>query len=431
MRIGWATPFNVRSAIGKFSKMVCEELATRGHEVDIIRIESGPELGLDQIASDLCVLNASNCDVDEYDALVVNFGNHVPYHAQLISLLAQRAPIGVFHDMEMRDFEWGLMDRHGMNFPYLHGVKQEIAATDYSDMVDPDARPVLATLAAMTSGAIIHGPHYRETIAAFCPGTVDVVRLCFPDTGTARKASRPAAKPRVTIFGMINENKQASRVIEALALIRARFGDVELHLAGAAESRIRDALLAQARKLGLKPPIFHGYVSDSVLQDIIESSHAVCCLRYPVTEGGSASLVTALFRARPLVISDVASYSMVPDDLAAKVSYGTDPADLAEALARIFSAPEEAAEKAERARMWADEQYSARTYVDVIEPLLLVLPEREPLTSTARRLIPAVTAPSHDPIPLAIEAFAKVLDWMEECQGSSKDPNSRQPEAMP
>ena len=431
MRIGWATPFNVRSAIGKFSKMVCEELATRGHEVDIIRIESGPELGLDQIASDLCVLNASNCDVDEYDALVVNFGNHVPYHAQLISLLAQRAPIGVFHDMEMRDFEWGLMDRHGMNFPYLPGVKQEVAATDYSDMVDPDARPLLATLAALTCGVIIHGPHYRETIAAFCPGTVDVVPLCFPDNGTAQTASRPAANLRVTIFGMINENKQASRVVEALALIRSRFGDIELHLAGAAESRIRDALLAQAKKLGLKPPIFHGYVSDPVLQDIIESSHAICCLRYPVTEGGSASLLTALFRARPLIISDVASYSMVPDDLAAKVSYGTDPADVAEALATIFSAPEKANGKAERARKWAGERYSARSYVDAVEPLLLALPKREPLTTTARRLIPAVTSPSHDPIPLAIEAFAKVLDWMEECQGLSEDPISRRPEAMP
>ena len=61
----------------------------------------------------------------------------------------------------------------------------------------------------------------------------------------------------------------------------------------------------------------------------------------------------ALFRSRPLIISDVASYSMVPDDLAYKISYGEDPEDLAAALMQIFSKPEEAEAKAVKARAWA------------------------------------------------------------------------------
>ena len=415
MRIGWATPFNVRSAIGKFSWIVCEELQSRGYEIEIIRIESGAELDFEELASDLPVVNAADCDADGYDTLIVNFGNHTPYHAQILTLIAKRAPIGIFHDMEMRDFDWGLVHRHGLHLPRLFGVEQELAGAGLSDIVDPDARPILATLAAMTSGAVIHGPHYLDTVAAYCPGPVEVIPLCFPDTGTEREA-RPSKARRVTIFGVINENKQSARVLEALALLRPRLGAVELHLAGAVEDRVRTELSDQAKRLGLRPPIFHGYVSDEFLQDIIQSSNAVCCLRYPVTEGGSASLATALFRSRPLIISDVASYSMVPDQLAYKVSYGEDPQDLAEALMQIFSNPDEAEARAARAREWANDQFSAVNYADKLTHLLESLGKYDVMTRTARGLAPAVTTSNQEPMVVAIEAFSGVLDWMQASQ---------------
>jgi glycosyltransferase involved in cell wall biosynthesis len=416
VHIGWATPFNVRSAIGKFSRIVCDELRARGHDVEIIRIESGAELALEEIACDLPVVDAAACTVDDYDTLIVNFGNHAPYHARAVALLAQRAPIGIFHDMEMRDFDWGLMHRHGVQVPRLLGVEQDLASEVHSDMVDPAARPLLATLAAMTCGAVIHGPHYRETVSAFCPGPVEVIPLCYPDTGSATTGVRPTPGRRVTIFGVINEHKQPGRVLEALAILRSRLGPVELHLAGAVEDRYRDALTAQAKKLRLDRPTFHGYVSDEALQSIIENSHAVCCLRYPVTEGGSASLVTALFRARPLIVSNIASYSLVPDELAYKVTYGDDPEDLADALMQIFANPDEAEERAVRARDWAGDRFSASSYVDVLEPLLRSLGNQVSLNKIARDLIPAVTTPSHEPILPAINAFAEVLDWMETSQ---------------
>jgi len=415
VRIGWATPFNIRSAVGKFSQIVCEELHARGHEVEVIRIESGAELDIDSIETELQVVGAAECDVAAYDAFVVNFGNHAPYHAQLVTLLAKRSPIGIFHDMEMRDFQWGLQHRHQLHLPLLVGIEPELAAKDLGDLVDPDARALLATLAALTCGAILHGPHYRATISAYCPGPVEVIPLCFPDMGTKRDTKPLKPGLRVTIFGVISDYKQPGRVIEALALLRPRFGHVELHLAGTAEDRVREVLVAQTKRLGLKPPLFHGYVSEESLQNIIEGSHAVCCLRYPVTEGGSASLVTALFRARPLIVSDIASYSMVPDELAYKVSYGDDPADLADALSDIFADQTAADARAAMAREWASDRFSAPAYVDAIEPML-GSNVRHALTKVARQLVPAVTTPGQEPIITAVNAFAEVLDWMEASQ---------------
>ena len=415
MRIGWATPFNFRSAIGKFSQIVCEELRARGHEVEIIRIETGEELALASIDSELPVIEAEACDADRYDALVVNFGNHAPYHAHLMSLLAQRAPIGVFHDIEMRDFEWGLIHRHGLQIPRLPASGSEFGK-DSPDLVDPGARSLLAAFASMSCAAVIHGPHYRETISAYCPGPVEVIPLCYPDVGTDRPLPAPAPGRRVAIFGVINDNKQPARVIDALAILRSRLGPVELHLAGAVEERFRSALLDKANELEVEPPIFHGYVSDEALQDILENSHAICCLRYPVTEGGSASLVTALYRARPLVISDIASYSMVPDELAYKVSYGDRSDDLAEALTEIFENGGEAEARAKSARDWARDRFSATSYVDALEPLLHSAGAHIALAGMARKLVPAVTTPDHEPVLAAVSAFAEVLDWMQGCQ---------------
>lgn len=414
MLIGWATPFNVRSAIGKFSRFVAEELSARGHEVRIIRLETGPELKLDALETSLELVPAQNADLADLDRLVVNFGNHAPYHAQSVSLLARRPPLGIFHDAEMRDFEWGLRYRHGIEVPRLEGC----SGTDErpTDLVNPVARPLLGAFAAMCWGAVVHGPHYKETVNRYCSGPVEVIPLCYPDEGASREPASPRSGRRVLIFGVINEHKQPRRVMAALARLQGRLGPIELHLAGAIEDHFRADLLKQAKTLGTDPPHFHGYVSDEKLQALLEDSHAVCCLRYPVTEGGSASLVTALYRQRPLVVADIASYSMVPDNLAYKVSYGDKVEDLEEALYAIFQDSEEAEERAAKAHAWANDRFSAKAYVDALTPLLANHEGAKTLSELARNMMPAISKPDGRAMLSVVPELASVLDWAQNCQ---------------
>jgi glycosyltransferase involved in cell wall biosynthesis len=414
MRVGWATPFNIRSAIGKFSRFVCEELTSRGHEIEIIRIEPAPDLHVAPLETAIPIVNAADCNVSDYDLLVVNFGNHAAYHAEMLGLIAQRPPLGVFHDIEMRHFEWGLQYSHGVSVPRLIASEGDTAAD--ADLVDPQARPLLGAFAAMTCGAVIHGPHYQHTVAEHCPGPVELIAFCYPDTGNIRASLLQAPIPRVTIFGMINEHKQPRRVLRALGLLKDRSRPIELHLAGHVDDDYRYDLIEEAHTLGIGLPIFHGYVSDEDLQDLLELTHVTCCLRYPVTEGSSASLVTALHRARPLIIPDIASFSLVPDELAYKVSYGEDPRDVAEALHEIFSRPDEAQQKGWDAKNWAEDRFSACCYADALEPVMRSVQKHEPLVRAARKLVPAVTSPSNEPIMPALQAFSHVLDWMEASQ---------------
>lgn len=415
MRIGWATPFNVRSAIGTFSKVVCDELHQRQYDVEVIRVESGEELGYTAIKSDYPVITAAYADVWSYDLLVINFGNHAPYHAQALCLLAQRSALSIFHDAEMRDFLWGLTHRHGLTTPLLPSI--DASNLDQGDdLVHREAVPFLSTIAGMSCGAIVHGPHYLNTVASTCPGPVEVIPLCFPDTGSDSTARVPDVRESITVFGVITEHKQPRRVMRAIAQMPNRSDRLEINFAGSIEPHFRDDLLMEARRLGIPPPNFLGFLTDDALQATLENSQVICALRFPVTEGGSASLITALYRGRPLIVSDIASYSMIPDEYVTKVSYGEDVQDLAKALTSIFDDPQAAEVKARKAREWASDKFSAASYADALEPLFERTIRRSILTDLSRELASAVQTPAGEPMLQVVKSFGQVLDWMQSTQ---------------
>ncbi|GAA4005788.1 glycosyltransferase [Sphingomonas humi] len=413
MLIGWATPFNYRSAIGKFSLSVANELVERGHEVVILRTETGPELELAPLKSDLQVVSCHEADFSRFDELVMNFGNHAPYHSQCIPVLGERAPFGIFHDAEMKDFAWGLAHRHGLNLPSLPGYDGATETWEEGSLVSPGSAPLLASMAAMCWGAMVHAPHYFGVISDHCPGPVGVASLCYPDPGEKRTLAALAAKPiKVTIFGVITEHKQPGRAMRALAQLVGEFGSIELHLAGAIEDRLKFELNELATGLGIQPPVYHGYLSDEDLQSTIEASSIVLVLRFPVTEGGSASLATALYRGRPIIVADIAAYSMVPDNLVKKVSYGEDPTDLASAMRDILRDPEGAHLTASRATDWAEREFQATRYCDA---LLEALTQRERfagLAQLARRSAGALTTSSGEHDVAAVHRFAEAMDWL-------------------
>jgi glycosyltransferase involved in cell wall biosynthesis len=298
----------------------------------------------------------------------------------------------------------------------MPGANPTIELSQTGNLVKAEAQPVLASLASMTCAAVVHGPHYHELVAANCPGPVITIPLCYPDTGLSKVIQPLSATRRVTVFGLIHEQKQPLRVMEALARLRGKVGKVEFHVVGDISDFYRTELVHEAGRLGIQEPVFHGYVTDEHLQALLEQSHAICCLRYPVTEGSSASLITALYRGRPVIVPDVASFGMIPDDLVFKVSYSHDPGDLAQVLETVFSDQSSANARAMRARAWAADRFSAARYINEFEQLIEEAQTSAELARVARAVAPAVMDDQGFPIMAAVEAFAAEISWMAECQ---------------
>ncbi len=413
MHILWATPFNVKSAIATFSREVCTELSRRGHDVQILRTEGGSAAALPAIACDLPVLRPDTPIPADVDLIVINYGNHAPYHAGALALAASVPALAIFHDAEMRDYFGGMVHRYGTAVPLLPGSPKEALYDDHFDLVAAEARLVLQSLSGMAAGAIVHGSHYLPTVSESCPGRVELIPLCFPDIGAPEPGPRQPGPIRLTIFGVISRYKQPDRLFEAVALIQQEFGDIEVHLAGDIEPDYRATLVELARELHIAEPIFHGHLSDKALCETLTRSDATCCLRYPVTEGGSASLITALQHGRPLIVSNIASYALVPDGLVSKVPYGADVASLADALRAILADPARANARAIEARTWGRDNLSATAYVDRLEPLMSKALRILPALQACRQLASGICYPNGDVMmPALLDVVGAASDFL-------------------
>lgn len=383
MKIAWCTPYGPHSAIARFSSAITAELQRRGHEIAIVRLD----IYAAELPPPLDPTAVHENVPEDADVVVVNFGNYADFHARAIEIIAEHPACFILHDAEMRNFAWEMQHHFGFVWPALPFADQDPAADLLSDdLVHPHAAQLLRTIGAMASACIVHGPHYRQPVADTCPGTVAVLPLCYVENETVWSESPPESHDtfNILVFGMLNPNKQLDRVLRAAALMDDGGKPVQIILSGLIEPRYRSLLIDLCGELGLPEPLFTGRLDDENLSKVLSRSDVICCLRKPVTEGGSASVATAMHHARPVILSDVASFSMIPDDYAFKVSYGDDPHDLARILAEIRTDPDAGHEKALRAKAWASTQFGAKHYVDELEGVLADTIRIRPLIDAAR-----------------------------------------------
>jgi len=167
-----------------------------------------------------------------------------------------------------------------------------------------------------------------------------------------------------------------------------------------------------AKELGIGAPQIYGRVNDEELFELLSTSNVVCCLRYPVSEGGSASLITALYSARPIIVPNFGSYADLPDDLVWKVSYGDNLDDLAAVLSLIESNRAAAERRGHTMKAWAQTTYSAQTYVEKLLPLIGSAINATPRIEAGRTIGRALTAldvAPDDPVVERLESHIKCL----------------------
>lgn len=412
MRLAWATPFNVKSAIAIYSREVCHELIRRGINVEILRIEDPEGEAIDALATSLAVhpasLQLSPDFLQDYDAIIVNIGNYTQYHLGALQLISMVPVISIMHDSNLQDFVHGAVER---GF-YLNELAKQLPGIDgigdFSDLEDAS----LALFATMSCACVAHGPHYVDLMRMACPGPVAVLPLCYPDLGAVTPKASEESSFVITTFGMINSNKQPERVMRAIASSQLLKEKAVYRLAGEIEDKQRIYYEALARELGIRQPMIYGRVSDEKLFELLSTSDVLCCLRYPVSEGGSASLITALYSARPIVVPDFGSYADVPDNLVWKVSYGANEEDLTTALLNIEADRAAAERRSQLMKSWAQKTYSAKNYVDKLLPLVDLAIEATPRVDAGRkigRLLAALDIRPDDPVVERTESHIKHL----------------------
>ena len=388
MKIAWVTPYNTRSAIGRFSRLVAGGLNGAGHLVTIVRSETLNTLhGSDVLPGAQIVRWDEVCYApdfwDPFDAVVYNIGDNYPFHAGAIELLPKFPGVVIFHDYFLLSIFLDWCDARGDQvfadriFDDLYDEGSAVrfhAATGRADWYEYTSKhfPMTEWIARLGYGAVAHSSFYAERLRRCCGGPVLVTPLAYDALSDFQPLAGRGERSSVVILtiGHVNENKRIESVIRAIASSDVLRNRCRYHVVGLVTDQERDRLRAAAQAVCFDGLEITGEVSDEILRAQIEVADVICCLRWPVLEGASASAVEAMLSGRPIVVTDAGFYRDLPDDLVFKVDPNRELESLISQLARLVLDPRLRAAVGAQAATWAKTAFSVEGYVARLIPLL-------------------------------------------------------------
>jgi len=409
LRIGWATPWNTRSAIAQSASEVAFELARRGHVITVLRTEVGEALDWEPRPAPGQIRRLVDVGPHElrdgFDVVVAHIGDHYGYHGALLERLHETVVVGVFHDAFLASIavQWLRGDETSIRAMLRDTYDSDTWPAGepfFQDIGDVSRRrPLIEWLARQTVGAVAHAQHYAQRLHDTCPGPVAVIPLAFsvPDLPLP-----PASWHQITIgvIGVGNPNKRVDQLILALGaspILRSR---CRIRVIGDVSSQMREPLTWLAHTARISAPEFTGWVSDEELLWQLRDVDIMSCLRNPVLEGASASLILAQLSGRPTLVTGHGSYAEVPADTVLRCAPGHEARDVMRHLERVIDDPAARLAIGRRAQAFATARHAPAAYVDKLLPLLWDVVERRPFFLAERELARTLVdfgLPSGDP----------------------------------
>ncbi|HTC86785.1 MAG TPA: glycosyltransferase [Bryobacteraceae bacterium] len=355
-----------RSGIADYSAALLDELKKL---VDVEVFTSKP-----------LAFNPKNFDVTLYQV-----GNNV-YHDFCYEAAMDHPGVVVVHEANLHHLIADITIKRGDWDAYMQAIEQEGSPEDiaYAGRVrrlevgpNYEGVPMLRQLMSRSKAAIVHSGCVESELreAGFAGAVARIPHGAWiPDANRSDFRERlglDETTPLIGIFGFLKPYKRIAESLRAFRrLVRVQplakmilVGDPhpELQL----ESLIRSLDLGlHVRVLGFRPiEEFVGYLA---------ACDIVLNLRYPTVGENSGTLMRALGLGKAVVVSEVGSFSELPDSICLKAPVDASEEDhLFEYLNLLVSRPEIRRALGARAREWVDTECTwpqvARRYADFLE----------------------------------------------------------------
>jgi SAM-dependent methyltransferase len=290
---------------------------------------------------------------------------------------------------------------------------------------DYEGVPMLRRLLARSKAAVVHsgcveselrnagfgGPVARIPHGAWIP---EASRLDY-----RARLGLDESTPLIGVFGFLNPYKRIAESLRALRRLLRVQPQVKMILVGephpefALDSLIHSLdLAAHVRVLGFRPiDEFVGYIA---------ASDIVLNLRYPTVGENSGTLMRALGLGKAVVVSDIGSFSELPDTICLKAPVdATEEDHLFEYLNMLVSRPELRRDLGARARQWVETECSwpevARKYAEFLEHVANGRPLQPPASEGA---LPEIAEPVPEPARVTVEPDY-ILSWSPDAAATS------------
>jgi glycosyltransferase involved in cell wall biosynthesis/SAM-dependent methyltransferase len=417
MRIAYFSPLPPsRSGIADYSAALLAEL---GRIADVITYSERP----------------SAFDPARFDISLYQIGNN-PFHFVPYEMALENPGVVVMHEANLHHLVADYTIKRDKWDAYLDEVRYDSGEPAYEyarDFVrtlqrapDYEGVPMLRRILARSRGAIAHSRAVESELrkagfagpAAVIPHggwIVDSDRMAYRD-----RLGLDARSPLIGIFGFLKPYKRIAESLRAFRRLVRLDPRVRMILVGEPHPELKIAelirslvLQAHVRVVGFTPiEEFEGYLG---------ACDIVLNLRHPTVGESSGTLLRALGMGKPVLVSDVGSFSEYPDDVCLKVPVGSTEEDLIfEYLSLLVSRPELAQEMGARARAWVERECSwrevAARYLEFLEEVVTgrKAPPR-PAAVAASVSVPSrnrkgAETPEYSPAPIS-DAAREAFGW--------------------
>ncbi|HEU0246033.1 MAG TPA: glycosyltransferase family 4 protein [Gaiellaceae bacterium] len=271
------------------------------------------------------------------DVSLYHVGNNPDAHGWIVDALRKESGVVALHDFVLHHLVAGMTvgrrDGHGYldAMEHEYGVVGRLLAHGVLDKrISPlwESRPADFPLAWFVlehaSGVIVHSRTVADFVrAAGFPGRLWVVPHPAWPVPTITPV-RLAEGPVIGCFGVVNASKRIPELLTATAKVREEHSDVTLLLVGPTSPGFDLERRLQRLGLGAGGLVREGWADESRLWALMKGVDIAVNLRHPTMGETSGSVIRAISLGKPLVVSDVGSFSELPDEVALKIPVGDD-----------------------------------------------------------------------------------------------------------
>jgi len=409
MRIAWFTPFSKKSSIGKFSRSVTEELIKKC-EIDLW-VPKDSNL----LSTDLPVVQFDSVTglkrLDEYDFTVYNMGDHYGFHKDIYEVSKKYKGIIILHDHMLHHFfhYYYLVDKRipdiyvkDMRFLYGdNGEKVALAIVRGDPIPQWEEKEIMrypffekAIEGAM--GVICHSLFLTNKVKTISLSPVRTIRLPFCLSGNPDAAIKlnkkewgiPEGKLLMLTVGHVNPNKRLEKAIEVIGKNKDLAAKVVYVIIGPYDHNPSfEKTASLVTKYRLQDTIkFLGYQPDDVLRSFLAAAEIFINMRFPVMEGGSASLVEQFLYGKPIIVTNSGHYAELPDDCVVKIEMDSEEQNLLNTLTNLIEQKERRIQIGQKGKEYAIENCSVSKYCTTFIDFIHSVSRQKPLLSLTDRV---------------------------------------------
>jgi glycosyltransferase involved in cell wall biosynthesis len=214
-------------------------------------------------------------------------------------------------------------------------------------------------------------------------------------------------------FGYVKENKHIDLIIRSIKkLVDEGATNIHYMVVGEGQPSYMNQLKELVKTLDLEQIVeFTGYVNQTEYQKRLSQADTCVQLRYPTDGESSAALLDVLSHGKAAIVTDVDSFSELPNETVIKIAHENQEEQLFAAMQRLYRDKDLRKQMRQYARNYVAEHHDIEKYVDRIKDIIekgvqeeevQAQPESEPHVVIQEEVPqPVEEATQHEPEPVS------------------------------